>query len=211
VLKYSSCYVLIKNAGIAQPVEQLIRNQQVGCSSHLASSIRRTGVACPSYYISISVHRREKCWFICRRKRILGTFDMKYIVRLLKLVGGLFIFASGIVMIMQSNLGYGPWELFHSGLTNVLPITIGQATIMIGAIIVVADVLLKEAIGIGTVLNMVLMGVFLDLILSLNFIPGAGGIAGGVILIILGFFICAVGTWVYLSAGFGAGDRKSVV
>jgi uncharacterized membrane protein YczE len=97
---------------------------------------------------------------------------MRYIVRLLKLVGGLFIFASGIVMIMQSNLGYGPWELFHSGLTNVLPVTIGQATIMVGAIIVVADVLLKEAIGIGTILNMVLMGVFLDLILSLKFIPG---------------------------------------
>lgn len=136
---------------------------------------------------------------------------MKYIARFIRLMVGLFIFAAGLVMIMKSDLGYGPWELFHDGLTNIVPITIGQATVIVGAIIVIANFLLKEAVGIGTLFNMVFMGVFIDLILFLNVIPVAGGLFGGIMLILLGFFISAVGTWLYLSSAFGAGPRDGLM
>lgn len=136
---------------------------------------------------------------------------MKKAKRLIMLVFGLFLFALGVVLVMQSNLGYGPWELFQAGLTNILPLTIGQATVLVGVVIVVTILILKEIIGIGTLANMALIGVFMDMILSWGIIPLVQGIPLGLIFTTLGLFTIAFGSYFYIASGFGAGPRDSLM
>ncbi len=133
------------------------------------------------------------------------------IKRLLRLLLGLFLYALGTVFIMRAGLGYGPWEVFQAGLTNILPITIGQSTILVSIVIVAADFLLKEKIGIGTVLNMLLIGLFMDWILATSLIPSISVLWGKGILLIAGLFIIAFGSYFYIGSGFGAGPRDSLM
>lgn len=136
---------------------------------------------------------------------------MKKAKRLILLVFGLFLFALGVVLVMQGNLGYGPWELFQAGLTNLLPLTIGQATVLVGAVIVITILILRETIGIGTLANMALIGVFMDMILSWEIIPLAQGIPLSLIMLTLGLFTIAFGSYFYIGSGFGAGPRDSLM
>lgn len=132
-------------------------------------------------------------------------------LRLVRLMFGLFLFALGSVCVMNSNLGYGPWELFQAGLTNLMPMTIGEATVFVSVIIVVIILLLKETIGVGTLANMAFIGIFMDLILSMGFIPFGTGILSGLCLLIIGLFITSFGSYFYISSGFGAGPRDSLM
>ncbi|WP_042349249.1 YczE/YyaS/YitT family protein [Bacillus massiliigorillae] len=132
-------------------------------------------------------------------------------LRLLRLMFGLFLFALGSVCVMNSNLGYGPWELFQSGLTNLMPLTIGEATVLVSVVIVIIILLLKEIIGVGTLANMAFIGIFMDVILSTGVIPFGTGIISGFVLLFLGLFITAFGSYFYISSGFGAGPRDSLM
>ena len=136
---------------------------------------------------------------------------MRYVSRLIRLAFGLFLFALGSVLTMRGNVGYGPWELFHTGLTHLLPLTIGQITVLTGVVIVVIDALLRESIGVGTLANMILVGTFMDLILATNLLPLAKGWIDGLLLLVLGLFVTATGSYFYISAGFGAGPRDSLM
>ncbi|WP_324825529.1 hypothetical protein [Sinanaerobacter sp. ZZT-01] len=131
--------------------------------------------------------------------------------RILRLLLGLFLYALGTVFIMRADLGYGPWEVFQAGLTNVLPITIGQSTILVSVVIVLADLFFKEKIGIGTLLNMLLIGLFMDWILASGFIPLGTFLLGKGVLLVSGLFIIAFGSYFYIGSGFGAGPRDSLM
>ncbi|MCG6522544.1 hypothetical protein K6U39_19705, partial [Vibrio parahaemolyticus] len=97
----------------------------------------------------------------------------KVLWKFLKLVVGLFICSVGIVLTINCNLGLSPWDVFHQGLSNHIGITIGTASIIVGSIVVIADVVLGENVGWGTVFNMLLIGFFMDLLLYSNLIPEA--------------------------------------
>jgi hypothetical protein len=120
---------------------------------------------------------------------------------------GLLLFAVGIVFTMKANIGFAPWDVLHSGLSDKTGISFGMISILIGLLICVAIVLLGEKIGLGTVLNMVLIGTFIDILLKLNLIPTSTGIAQGTITVVLGLLIIAFGSYFYIKPGFGAGPR----
>ena len=86
-------------------------------------------------------------------------YSLKNITRL---IIGLFICAIGIMLTINSNLGLSPWETFHHGLSKNLNITMGKASITVGIIIIILDIILGENFGIGTILNMFLIGIFMD-------------------------------------------------
>lgn len=142
----------------------------------------------------------------------MGIVAMKKIfLRLCKLIFGLFLYALGIVLTIKANIGYGPWEVFHVGLGKAIGMSIGNASILVGLIIVVVTVLMKERIGIGTILNMILIGIFLDLILASDIIPIIDTIYLGVIVLIAGLYVISLGSFFYIGSGFGAGPRDSLV
>lgn len=80
------------------------------------------------------------------------------ILRYFKLFLGLFICSLGVVIIIKSNLGFSPWDVLHQGISKVTHITIGQASIFVGFIVIIIDFFLGERIGSGSVLNIIFVG-----------------------------------------------------
>ena len=131
--------------------------------------------------------------------------------RLLRLALGLLLYALGIAITLQAQIGYAPWEVFHVGLAKTFGVSIGTASITVGLVIVGIVLLFKERIGLGSVLNMVVVGLLLDLILKLDFLPAAGNFFLGVLMMIVGLFTIAFATYYYIGSGFGAGPRDSLM
>ncbi len=136
-----------------------------------------------------------------------------YVVRLFIVISGLFLFATGTVFTYRSNMGLGPWDVLHLGISRHTPITFGQANIVVGAIIILAGLLLRLYPGVGTILNMVLIGLFVDLQLRLNWLPDFSNMPLLVRLLIdvLGVFITGIGTALYISPRLGAGPRDGLM
>ena len=132
-------------------------------------------------------------------------------LRLLRLIFGLFLYALGIVITLKAHVGYAPWDVLHVGLAKTTGMTIGLASILVGILIVAVAFFLGEKLGLGTVLNMILIGVFLDLILQLNVIPIMDKFIWGVIMLIVGLFVISLATYFYIGSGFGAGPRDSLM
>ncbi|MDX9826992.1 MAG: hypothetical protein RBT73_04540 [Spirochaetia bacterium] len=136
---------------------------------------------------------------------------LKLSLRFCKLILGLFLYALGIVLTIQANIGYGPWEVFHVGISAVTGISIGTASIIVGLVIVFITILMGEKIGIGTLLNMLLIGFFLDLLLAVGLIPKVETLLAGIPVLILGLYVISLGSYFYIGSGFGAGPRDSLM
>ena len=134
-----------------------------------------------------------------------------YFLRFIKLNFGLFLYGLGIIVTMRANVGYAPWEVLHSGISQTLGVSIGLVNTAVGAIIVALVFLLGEKIGLGTIFNMFMIGLFMDLILFLDFIPLFNNFWIGTLVLILGLFIISLGTYFYISSAFGAGPRDSLM
>ncbi len=134
-----------------------------------------------------------------------------YIIRFLRLNIGLFLYGLGIIITMKANIGYAPWEVLHSGISQTFGISIGLVNTGVGTLIVLIVFLMGEKIGIGTIFNMFMIGLFMDLILFLDFIPTIQNWWFGLIMLIIGLFVIAFGTYFYISSAFGAGPRDSLM
>lgn len=131
--------------------------------------------------------------------------------RFIRLIFGLFLYALGIVMTINANIGYAPWDVFHVGLANSVGLSIGVASILTGVVIVFISWLLGEKLGLGTILNMLLIGVFLDMIMALKVIPKLDHVVLGTLMMIGGLFVIALASYFYIGAAFGAGPRDSLM
>ena len=136
---------------------------------------------------------------------------LKFSKRFIRLIFGLFLYALGIVMTINANIGYAPWDVFHVGLANSVGLSIGVASILTGVVIVFISWLLGEKLGLGTILNMLLIGVFLDIIMTLKVIPKLDHVVLGTLMMIGGLFVIALASYFYIGASFGAGPRDSLM
>lgn len=132
-------------------------------------------------------------------------------MRFLRLMFGLFLYALGIVLTIRANVGYGPWEVFHAGLGKTLGMSIGNASILVGLAIIAITLLMGERIGVGTILNMVVIGVFIDLLLGSGLIPLLGNMWAGIAVLLLGLYSISAGSFFYIGSGFGAGPRDGLM
>lgn len=135
----------------------------------------------------------------------------RFVFRLMRLFLGLFLYAVGIVFTINANIGYAPWEVLHVGLASTAGISIGAASIVVGLAIVIITLMLKEKIGVGTILNMIVIGVFVDFIMWLHIIPIINNYVIGITMLIAGLFTIALGSYFYIGSEFGAGPRDSLM
>lgn len=135
---------------------------------------------------------------------------INFLYRLARLIFGLFICAVAVVMTIKANIGYAPWDVFHAGLARITQIPFGTMTIIVGFAIVMVDLLLGEKIGIGTLLNMYLIGVFINWLLALN-VPLAPNLIVGLIVMAGGLWLLTIGLYFYIGSGFGSGPRDSLM
>lgn len=124
---------------------------------------------------------------------------------------GLLVAALGITMTIKGyRLGIGPWDVFHVGLYRNFGLTIGSWSIISGlAIVVGTAIALKKLPKIGTWLNMILLGVFIDIFNWL--IPDFETLGAQIIIFILGVAVMGYGMGIYISPNIGAGPRDSLM
>jgi uncharacterized membrane protein YczE len=116
-------------------------------------------------------------------------------------------------MTIRAELGISPWDVLADGLRLRTPLTFGTAVISVGIVLVVASILLGLRPGIGTLSNMVLIGVFVDLMLATEWGAGLedGPIAPRVALLVAGIVTIGLGSALYIGAGLGAGPRDGLM
>ena len=134
-----------------------------------------------------------------------------YTKRIFKLLFGLFFGSWGIVMTMKANIGFLPWDTFHQGIANATGLTIGKVIILIGFTLCILCLFLGEKFGIGTILDMALVGLLIDMNLSLNYIPQMNTYISGIALMLTGLLIISIGTFFYISSGFCIGPRDNLM
>jgi uncharacterized membrane protein YczE len=133
--------------------------------------------------------------------------------RLASLVLGLFLFAAGIVAFLQADLGLSPWDVLHQGISLRMSVSFGLANIAVGVVVLALAVLLGARIGIGTVANAILVGLFVDALNALDLVQrlGEAPLAGRVALLGIGVAMTGAGSALYIGAALGAGPRDSLM
>ena len=121
------------------------------------------------------------------------------------------MYAVGIVLTINANLGLAPWDVFHQGMTHLIGITMGQASIAVGIILVILDAVLGERLGWGTLCNMLFIGLFMDLIMLNHLIPICKGVIPGAIMMVLGMIVIGIASYFYIGAGLGSGPRDGLM
>ena len=134
-------------------------------------------------------------------------------LRGLSLLVGLFLFAFGIVLQLQSELGLSPWDVLNQGISERTSLSFGTANVVVAVVVLAIAWALGARIGIGTVANAVLIGLFVDGLLSLDAVDSLSGQGLGVriALLVTGIATIAVGSGFYLGAALGAGPRDSLM
>lgn len=135
--------------------------------------------------------------------------------KLMRIIPGLLIFSFGIFLSGQSELGYAPWNVLNDGMSVAFPLSFGNATILTGVLIFVLVLLLREPLGIGSVLNLLLVGVFCDMFnwidAAINLIPPIESFVIKLILCLAAILVTALGSCIYMATQWGAGPRDSLM
>lgn len=132
------------------------------------------------------------------------------ILKAAKLLIGLFISALGVITMINGNIGLPPWDVLHKGISNVLGITMGQSVIIMSIVLILIGLTLGQKIGLGTLGNMLFVGIFMDIIVSIDLIPQANSWGVGFIMMNIGMFLLALGSVLYISCELGCGSKDSV-
>lgn len=138
---------------------------------------------------------------------------MRLVGRFVKLTVGLVLFGVGIWLGLQAHLGVGPWDVLHGGLAKHLGTPFGRTSIGVSVVVLLIALTARVRPGIGTVLNVVVIGAVIDLLLgtwwldgvaqapvALRLLTTAGGIAA-----------VALGSALYLGAHLGPGPRDGLM
>ncbi len=129
----------------------------------------------------------------------------------LKASVGLMLYGFGVYLTIQAGIGVSPWDTFHIGLSNTLGVIYGTAFIAVSVILIIIDILMKEPIGIGMILDAILVGKAVDLCNWLDIIPAQTNIFAGIGLMLVGLFIEGYMQHLYMSAGLGCGPRDTLL
>jgi len=123
---------------------------------------------------------------------------------------GFMLFGLSINMMVQANLGLGPWDVLHMALTHHFPISLGEASIGVAFIIVLVNVILREPLGWGTITNMIFIGVWVDALKP--FVPATPSIFWvQIAYLLLGTLVMGFATAIYIGVDAGAGPRDSLM
>ena len=116
---------------------------------------------------------------------------------------------TGIAVMVLAGLGLGPWDVLHQGLSNRTGIPIGTVGILVGAVVLVLWVPLRQRLGIGTVLNTILIGLTIDVVLLLA--PAFEPLWLRWVGMLVGVLLYAGGSALYIGAGLGPGPRDGLM
>jgi uncharacterized membrane protein YczE len=130
-------------------------------------------------------------------------------LRLALLYLGLLVYGASLAMMVRADLGLAPWDVLHSGLIRHIPITLGQALVLVSFVVLVLWIPLREMPGLGTISNAVVVGLACDATLAFLDRPDATVLRVG--LMLLGVATCGLATALYIGAQLGRGPRDGLM
>jgi uncharacterized protein len=133
--------------------------------------------------------------------------------RLPRFVAGLALCAVAVWLTVQVNLGLSPWDVLHSGLAHLLGVSFGAVLVGVGLLVLVGSALLGVRPGVGTFVNVVLMGIALDRLLATSWLDtlAVAPLAVRLPVLVGAVALLGVGAALYIGAGLGAGPRDSLM
>ena len=125
---------------------------------------------------------------------------------------GLLVMSLGIVLLILADLGPSPWDVLHVGLYYKFGLTIGSWNIIAGFFILGVSAMISKSIPqFGAFLNMILVGLFIDMYLMIPFLQTPSSLTGKVVMFAVALLINCYGMGLYISAQLGAGPRDSLM
>ncbi|MFJ8666667.1 YitT family protein [Streptomyces sp. NPDC093600] len=129
--------------------------------------------------------------------------------RLAQLYAGLALYGISSALLVRGGLGLEPWGVLHQGLAERTGLTIGVVSIVVGAVVLLLWIPIRQRPGLGTVSNVFVIGVAMDGTLAL--VPDVHGLAGQIPLMIVGIVLNGMATGLYIAARFGPGPRDGLM
>ena len=129
--------------------------------------------------------------------------------RLLVLLSGLALFGCSLGLLVRAELGLPSWDVLHQGLAERTGAPLGLVVTVVGALVLLAWIPLRERPGVGTVGNVLLVGLAAEGTLQL--VPPLDALAPRWVVLVTGVVAGAVATGLYVGAGLGAGPRDGLM
>ncbi len=129
--------------------------------------------------------------------------------RLLQLFPGLVACGLGLALMVLARLGLGPWDVLHQGISERTALPMGTLVILVGFLVLLGWVPLRQRLGIGTVCNVVLIGLVIDAVLAVA--PEPEGLATRWTYLLVGLMLMGLGSGMYIGAGLGPGPRDGLM
>lgn len=129
--------------------------------------------------------------------------------RIAQLLGGLFLYGVSIALMVRAGIGVSPWDVLSQGIVRQGILNFGWVTVIVGAIVLLLWIPLRQRPGIGTVLNVLLIGPSAEV--GLAVVPPQTEWWAQALTFALGLLLLAVATGLYIGARFGTGPRDGLM
>jgi len=129
--------------------------------------------------------------------------------RLVQLYAGLLLYGASMALMIRAGLGLDPWDVLHQGLAERLPLSFGMVTIVVGALVLLAWIPLRQRPGVGTVSNVIVIGLAVDAALAV--LPAPDDPALRLTFMLAGVGLNGVATAAYIGARLGPGPRDGLM
>jgi uncharacterized membrane protein YczE len=129
--------------------------------------------------------------------------------RVLRLLLGLWLYGLSVALMIRGAIGASPWDVFHMGVAEHLPLSVGTVMVITAVAVLLAWIPLRQMPGLGTLANTLLLGPFADL--NLAWLVPPGSLPLQVAYMLAGVVTCALATALYVGAQLGPGPRDGVM
>ena len=129
--------------------------------------------------------------------------------RIVRCVFGLVLFGVGITLLIRAELGAAPWDVFHTGVSELSGISTGWIIVITGVLLLLLWIPLRERPGLGTILNATVIGIVVDI--ALPIIRESDLLLVRLVMMFGGVVVVAIGSGFYIGAGLGPGPRDGLM
>ena len=129
--------------------------------------------------------------------------------RLTQLYAGLLLYGASLALQVRAGLGLDPWDVFHQGVSERTGLSFGTVVIIVGALVLLAWIPLRQRPGLGTVSNVIVVGLAADA--GLAVIPAGEGFAVQLTMLLSAVGLNALAGAAYIGAGLGPGPRDGLM
>lgn len=156
-------------------------------------------------------HKRNKRSSDLRAEWRMETVQKnRFGYQLFQVILGLAIAGVAFYMIVKADIGLSPWDAFAMAVSYYVPITYGQSVQLIGVVVLAADLLMHEKIGLGTIADVLIVGWVIDLMSLWDPMPQCETILGGCIVMVIALLLIGLGQFLYMRAGLSCGPRDAL-